>query len=88
MSYIVVTIIDKWCAFFFLVEDPSEDFVRCRDYIDCKSCLKLDQFQKEKLLNGYSEDMKTAALKNYKINSVCILIIIYSFIYLFLYLFW
>jgi len=50
------------------VEDPSEDFVRCRDYVDCKNCIKLDEFSKEHLLQGFTSKMTTAALKKYKIN--------------------
>ena len=56
--------------YLFLVEDPSEDFVRCRDYVDCKNCIKLDEFSKEHLLQGFSPNMTAAALKKYKINKV------------------
>lgn len=50
------------------VEDPSEDFVRCRDYVDCLNCMKLDEFNKVHLCKGYSNSMKTAALNKFKIN--------------------
>ena len=53
------------------VEDPSEDFVRCRDYVDCLNCMKLDEFNKVHLCKGYSNSMKTAALNKFKINKVC-----------------
>jgi len=50
------------------VEDPSEDFVSLRDYIDCKHCMKLDAFHKSNLTNGYSKDMETQALATRKIH--------------------
>lgn len=50
------------------VEDPSDDFVRCRDYIDCKNCIGLDIFSKEKLLNGYDKEMHKVALEKFKIS--------------------
>ena len=50
------------------VEDPSDDFVRCRDYIDCKNCLDLDVFSKEKLLAGFNPDMTKVALEKFKIS--------------------
>jgi len=50
------------------VEDPSEDFVRCRDFVDCQNCMKLDGFKKEHLLQGFSERMEKAALDSFKIN--------------------
>lgn len=50
------------------VEDPSEDFVRCRDYIDCMNCMRLDEFSKEKLINGFTKDMNEIALKKFKIT--------------------
>lgn len=50
------------------VEDPSEDFVALRDYMDCKYCQKLDAFQKDKLFEGYTDDMAKAAYEKRKIN--------------------
>ena len=52
------------------MEDPSEDFVRCRDYIDCKNCMQLDDYQKEHLLQGFSPKMSKAALEKFKISKV------------------
>lgn len=50
------------------VEDPSEDFVRRRDCIDCKNCMLLNEFQKEHLVKGFSPNMSKAALEKYKIS--------------------
>jgi len=50
------------------VEDPSDEFIRCRDYIDCKNCMTLDEFSKDKLLAGFNVDMKTAAFNKFKIS--------------------
>ncbi|XP_047136715.1 histone acetyltransferase type B catalytic subunit isoform X1 [Hydra vulgaris] len=50
------------------VEDPSEDFVRCRDFVDCQNCLKLNSFSKDKLLTDYSDDMRKDALEKFKIT--------------------
>ncbi|XP_057293831.1 histone acetyltransferase type B catalytic subunit-like [Hydractinia symbiolongicarpus] len=50
------------------VEEPSEYFVRCRDFVDCRNCLKLNEFAKEKLLTGFTNEMKSAALKSFKIT--------------------
>ena len=52
------------------MEDPSEDFVRCRDYIDCKNCMQLDDYRKENLLQGFSPKMSKAALEKFKISKV------------------
>ena len=49
------------------VEDPSDNFVRLRDFVDTKNCLKLSAFEKSKVLNGFSEDMTKAAAKDLKI---------------------
>jgi len=49
------------------VEDPSDNFVRLRDFVDTKNCLKLSAYEKSKVLNGFSEDMTKAAAKELKI---------------------
>lgn len=50
------------------VEDPSDEFIRCRDYIDCKNCITLDEFSKDKLLAGYNKEMHEVAFKKFKIS--------------------
>lgn len=49
------------------VEDPSDNFVRLRDFVDTKNCLKLPAFSKSEVLKGFSEDITTAAAKDLKI---------------------
>lgn len=49
------------------VEDPSDNFVRLRDFVDTKNCLKLPAFSKEKVLQGFTEEMAGAAAKELKI---------------------
>uniref|UniRef100_T1IZF3 Histone acetyltransferase type B catalytic subunit n=1 Tax=Strigamia maritima TaxID=126957 RepID=T1IZF3_STRMM len=50
------------------VEDPSEEFVRLRDYLDSKNCLKLKSFKTECLRDGFSEEMATEAQMKLKLN--------------------
>jgi len=50
------------------VEDPSDNFTRLRDFLDCKSCLKLPSYQPEKLHEGFSEDMAKEAQSKLNIN--------------------
>ncbi|GFQ73880.1 histone acetyltransferase type B catalytic subunit [Trichonephila clavata] len=50
------------------VEDPSEEFIRIRDFIDCKRCEVLPSFSKEILRKGFSTDMLEEARESFKIN--------------------
>lgn len=50
------------------VEDPSDDFVRIRDYVDCKNCMTLPSFAEEKLKSGFSKEMIEEARTKFKIN--------------------
>ncbi|CAL4072238.1 unnamed protein product [Meganyctiphanes norvegica] len=50
------------------VEDPSENFTRLRDYLDCKSCMKLPSYQAEKLMVGFTEEMAKEAQSKLRIN--------------------
>jgi len=49
------------------VEDPSDNFVRLRDFVDAKNCLKLAAFSKEQVVQGFTEKMAEAAAKELKI---------------------
>lgn len=51
------------------VEDPSEDFQRLRDYVDCCRCSKLASFSKENLLKGYDKAMAAEAKSKHKLNA-------------------
>lgn len=39
------------------VEDPDEEFIVMRDFLDCRNCIKLDSFQPDKLKLGWTKDM-------------------------------
>ena len=54
----------------FLVEDPSEDFIRLRDYVDCQRCVSLATFTPDNLVNGFNETMATEARTKFKISKV------------------
>jgi histone acetyltransferase 1 len=49
------------------VEDPSDDFVRLRDFVDSRSCMSLDAFQPKNVMRGYSLEMVTKSNEEYKI---------------------
>ncbi|XP_033114772.1 histone acetyltransferase type B catalytic subunit-like [Anneissia japonica] len=55
-------------VFDITVEDPSDNFVRLRDYIDCKNCKQLPAFQADKLSQGFSHSMENEALDKFKIH--------------------
>lgn len=59
-----------WSLFTFSVEDPSANFQITRDFVDCIRCRKLPGFSKEKLKNGYSDDMANESREQFKINKV------------------
>ncbi|XP_076026217.1 histone acetyltransferase type B catalytic subunit [Genypterus blacodes] len=49
-------------------EDPSENYVKLRDYVLVKLCQGLASFAKDKLSLGFSPDMVTEAQETLKIN--------------------
>ncbi|XP_022087099.1 histone acetyltransferase type B catalytic subunit-like isoform X2 [Acanthaster planci] len=49
------------------VEDPSEDFVRLRDFVDCRDCMKLPAFDPANLTKGFSAEMEKQALEKLKL---------------------
>lgn len=50
------------------VEDPSDDFVRIRDYVDCKNCQTLLSYSEENLKKGFCKNMIEEAREEFKIN--------------------
>ena len=52
------------------MEDPSDDFIRLRDYVDVKNCMKLSAFTKEKLQQGFNAEMVEEAKEHLKMNKV------------------
>lgn len=55
---------------FFAAEDPSESYVKLRDYVLVKLCQGLPSFAADKLPLGFSADMVTEAQDKLKINKV------------------
>jgi len=49
------------------VEDPSDNFIRLRDFVDTQNCLKIPAFSKEKVLAGFTEEMSSAAASQLKL---------------------
>lgn len=56
--------------YYFSVEDPADSFVMLRDYVDCINCSKLPSFAPEKLITGFSEEMRHEAQSKFKICKV------------------
>ncbi|KRZ62883.1 Histone acetyltransferase type B catalytic subunit [Trichinella nativa] len=50
------------------VEDPVNEFLKLRDFIDAKNCSGLPLFQPENLKGGFTDDMALEALKKLKIH--------------------
>lgn len=55
---------------FSAAEDPSESYVKLRDFVLVKLCLALSSFSNEKLSLGFSEEMASEAREKLKINKV------------------
>lgn len=51
------------------VEDPSENFQRMRDILNCKMCLQLESFSSNNLKKGWSKEMASEAQKKYKFSA-------------------
>nr|XP_044624662.1 histone acetyltransferase type B catalytic subunit isoform X3 [Equus asinus] len=49
-------------------EDPSKSYVKLRDFVLVKLCQDLPCFSREKLMQGFNEDMATEAQQKFKIN--------------------
>lgn len=49
------------------VEDPSDNFVRLRDFVDTKNCLASSVFSQEKVLAGFNDSMAATAAKELKL---------------------
>ncbi|XP_023600664.1 histone acetyltransferase type B catalytic subunit isoform X4 [Myotis lucifugus] len=49
-------------------EDPSESYVNLRDFVLVKLCQDLPCFTREKLMQGFNEDMAIEAQQKFKVN--------------------
>lgn len=50
------------------VEDPADNFVRLRDYVDCLNCSKLPSFSVDSLQQGWSDRMAKEAQEKLRLN--------------------
>lgn len=57
-----------WCC--VSAEDPSENYVKLRDYVLAKLCQDLPSFAADKLHLGFSDDMVKESQEKLKINKV------------------
>lgn len=57
-------------VYLFPVEDPSDNFLRLRDFVDSLACSKLDCFSPENLKKGFTNALASEAQKARKINKV------------------
>lgn len=48
-------------------EDPDEEFISMRDFLDCRNCQKLSKFQPDALKEGWSEDTAKEAQDKLKL---------------------
>lgn len=60
----------NWCRCLFPAEDPSENYVKLRDFVLSKLCQSLPAFAVDKLPLGFSDEMVQEAQDKLKINKV------------------
>lgn len=58
------------CQCLLTAEDPSENYVKLRDFVLSKLCQSLPAFAADKLPLGFSDDMVKEAQDKLKINKV------------------
>jgi len=56
----------------FIVESPSEDFQRLRNYVDALNCSTLSSFAPKRLKHGFDNEMIVEARNALRINKVSI----------------
>lgn len=57
-------------CFLSLAEDPSKSYVKLERLCACEAGQDLPCFSREKLMQGFSEDMAIEAQQKFKINKV------------------
>lgn len=70
LSTVVYELINYMLFLFFLAEDPSENYVKLRDFVLVKLCQDLLCFSPGKLMQGFSQEMVMEAQQKLKINKV------------------
>ncbi|KAI6650628.1 Histone acetyltransferase type B catalytic subunit [Oopsacas minuta] len=56
-------------VFDLVVEDPSDDFVRLRDFIDCRDALQFTCFQRENIKQSFTKEMEEECRDKLKLHS-------------------
>lgn len=64
----IILILATFCL--FLAEDPSENYVKLRDFVLVKLCKDLLCFSPGRLMQGFSQEMVVEAQQKLKINKV------------------
>eukprot|EP00117_Sycon_ciliatum_P042257 scpid82954/ scgid30758/ Histone acetyltransferase type B catalytic subunit; Histone acetyltransferase 1 len=52
------------------VEDPSDDFTKLRDFVDCRNCATLASFQEPHIHGAFSTDMAEEAREKFRLNKM------------------
>jgi histone acetyltransferase 1 len=50
------------------VEDPSDEFMALRDFVDVRNCADLPSYQSSVIKNGFTQEMAKQAREQFKIN--------------------
>ena len=50
------------------MEDPSDDFIRLRDFVDSRNCLTLESFKADKLKLGFCGEMLEESNEKFKMG--------------------
>lgn len=69
-KFLCNSLIHRYIFIVSIVEDPSEDFQRLRDFIDVRNCMKLDIFSSANLEKGFTKDLVKECQGKLKINKV------------------
>ena len=52
------------------VEDPSDEFVALRDFVDCRNAMKMESFQSPKIHQPFSKELEELCRQKLKLHKV------------------
>ena len=52
------------------VEDPSDEFVALRDFVDCRNAMKMESFQPPKVHQPFSKELEESCRQKLKLHKV------------------
>jgi hypothetical protein len=52
------------------VEDPSDEFVSLRDFVDCRNATKMESFQPPKIHQPFSKELEELCRQKLKLHKV------------------